>query len=187
MHNVPVPLDVSHYQQLSDDEILNLARDISDLTDEAKDALKLEIARRNLSSEDVQRYATETGILEDSENRRRQKLLNPTFSRNKEFFGRANFVRDNGSGSQEYDATLWFVVFWFPLIPLGAYRVRRRGGWWRNFLIPNIEVVAKLPLNWEQIFRTWLIAVSFLFVSILILPHIWPSLAALAQRLNHRK
>jgi hypothetical protein len=182
-----VPLDVSHYQQLSDDEILNLARDLSNLTDEAKDALNLEISRRNLSADDIQTYATETAILEDSENRQRQKLLSPNLSRNKEFFGRANFVHDDSSGNQQYDATLWFVVFWFPLIPLGAYRVRRKGGWWRNFLIPNIEVVAKLPLNWEQIFRTWLVAVSLLFAAILILPHIWPSFATLAQRLNHRK
>jgi hypothetical protein len=180
-------LDVSHYQQLSDDEILNLARDIGNLTDEAKDALNLEISRRNLSSDDIQTYATETRVLEGVESRRRQKLLNPNFSRNKQFFGRANFVRDDSSGIQEYDATLWFVVFWFPLIPLGAYRVRRGGGWWRNFFIPNVEVVTKLALNWEQILRTWLIAVSVLFAAILILPHILPQLATLAQWFNHRK
>jgi|SRR6185312_11933905 hypothetical protein len=180
-------LDVAYYQQLSDDEILNLARDETNLTVEAKDALKSEISRRNISSGDIQTYEIETRALEDEENSRRQKLLNPTFSRNKEFFGRANFVRDDGSGFQEYDATLWFVVFWFPLIPLGAYRVRRKGRRWRNFLIPDITVVTKLPLNWEQILRTWLIGVSVLFGVILILPYVLPLLGRLAGTLNHRK
>jgi hypothetical protein len=95
---------------------------------------------------------------------------------------------DTTSGFEEYDATLWFVVYWFPLIPLGTYRIKRnrsRERWW-NFN-PDIAILTKLPLNWEQILRTWLIAVSVLFAVILILPHLLPLLTGLANQLNHRK
>lgn len=182
-------LDLSFYQQLSDDEILNLARDEANLTDQAKCALTSELSRRNLSVADVQTYETETRVLEEADERRRLKLLNPRFSQNKKFWGRGNFVANAISGCEEYDATLWFVVFWFPLIPLGTYRVERnqsRERWW-DFLTPDITVVTKLPLNWEQILGTWLIAVSALFVAVLTLPHILPLLFTVGSRLNRTK
>lgn len=182
-------LDVAQYQHLSDDEILNLARDETNLTDEARKALSVELSRRNISLSDIQTYAAETGALETAENHELRKLLAPKVYGNKKFLGKNNFIGDASSGSEEYDATLWFVVYWFPLFPLGTYRVRRnrsRKRWW-NFFNPDIAIVTKLPLNWEQILRTWLIAVPVLFAAILILPHILPFVTGLAGRLNHRR
>lgn len=182
-------LDVAQYQQLSDDEILNLARDQMNLTgDEAREALSVELSRRNISLSDIQTYAAETGALDTAENHQLRKLLAPKVYGNKKFLGRNNFVGDASSGSEEYDATLWFVVYWFPLIPLGTYRVRRNRSpkrWWN--LHRDIAIMTKLPLNWKQILRTWLIAVSVVFAAILILPHIAPFLTGLVGRLNHRR
>ncbi|HEY1264576.1 MAG TPA: hypothetical protein VGF06_13705 [Terriglobales bacterium] len=179
-------MDTSHYQQLSDDEILNIARDEADLTDEAKTALALELSRRNIASADIQTYSAETQVLEAAEEQKRAQLL--ASRHNRKFLGKANFVSDHGSGSEEYDATLWLVAFWFPWVPLGSYRVRRNRAqerWW-NIFDPNITILHKLPLNWEQILRTWLIAACILFAVFLTLPRLLPFIVNLVDHLNHQ-
>ena len=50
-------------------------------------------------------------------------------------------------------ATLFAVVFFMPLIPLGTHRIRKsaiRGG---SMTIQRIE---RLPLRWDQVLRTYL-------------------------------
>lgn len=44
------------YTRLTDDEILHLAEEYDELTDEAKQALDLELHRRNISVADVAAY-----------------------------------------------------------------------------------------------------------------------------------
>ena len=179
--------DLFDYSRFTDDEILNLARDESSLTDEGKAALGAELSRRKITTNDIQMYAAETRALEEAPNRELQKLLAPMPYGNKKFLGRSNLSCDASSGCEEYDATLWLAVFFFPWIPLGTYRLRRdrsREHWWDLF-DPDIEVLEKLPLNWEQIARTWLVALCIVFAAILVFPRILPSLNRL-RRLNHR-
>ena len=87
--------------------------------------------------------------------------------------GKANLQRDLGGQFEQYDSTLWFVVLWFPVFPIGTFTVRR-------FLEPQVGIawpgrkiaIERHPRNWEQILLTWIKATSLLFALTVIVPRI---------------
>ena len=160
------------YQQLTNEEIMSLASQRGDLTDEARLALDCEQRSRNITPQTISSYAAETVRMKQAE------ALNIGIPRThrgigRRFFGKNNYQLDSQFAFEEFDTTLWFVLFWFPLVPLGTYRVRRkrRRSWWRGILgEDDLSVIHKLRRNWEQIFLTWIEAVLITFAILLILP-----------------
>jgi len=62
-----------------------------------------------------------------------------------------------GEQMEEYDATLWFVLFWFPVVPIASYRIRRRvRNWWQGFETGDVTAVERYPRDWNQISATWI-------------------------------
>ena len=77
------------------------------------------------------------------------------------FYGRRNYVPD---GEWEtLDTTKWFACFWFPVLPLGSYTIRRER---RRDIISSmarnlsweetVYILARRPLDLTQVLATYL-------------------------------
>ena len=86
------------------------------------------------------------------------------------YFGKADRVYDPASNIERFRTTVFAMVFFFPLFPTGTYvlQVRNR----RGFFSGEIGVVEKLPLDWGQAIKVWLVAISALLVLLWILQRI---------------
>ena len=40
-------------------------------------------------------------------------------------YGKAGYSVDEDKGLEEFDATLWFCIFWLPIIPIKSYRIQQ--------------------------------------------------------------
>jgi hypothetical protein len=67
---------------------------------------------------------------------------------------------------QEYSATVFAVVFYFPLVPLATYRLFREQDSDRS------EVLRKIDIDWSQVALVWVKALAIV-AGILVL---WPVL-----------
>jgi len=75
----------------------------------------------------------------------------------KKFLGKLNYSCAPASGIEEFETTLWFVMFWLPVIPISGCRIKRElRGKWTNLFARRIWVISKLPRNWNLIFVTWI-------------------------------
>jgi len=98
------------YQSLTDDEVLQIATEREQLTDDARSMLDSELALRKLSIKDVQSQKIAYERAEKLERARLgHKILSQrTFSRRGfgiNFFGKTNVRRDPAGHFEEYDAT----------------------------------------------------------------------------------
>lgn len=153
------------YQNLSEDELLNIAEDRQHLTDEARLALDVELSKRKLSSSNVDAYHSrqETEKQADELKRAVPKFIF-RIGLGQKFLGKSNRQRDPSGGFEKFDSTLWFVVLWFPIFPIGTYTVNRPLTQWLGIRFGAEEVaIKKHPRNWEQILLTWIKAVAVLF------------------------
>ena len=151
------------YEHLTEDELLHLAEERRTLTDEAAMRLDAELRRRGLDHEQVQSYACESEkIAREKKTDVRPRLLHGIGTK---FYGRANHTHDPRRRVQEYDTTLWFVLLFFPVIPLGTYRIKQlfRAAW-NPFASDSVRVLERKALNWEQILVTWIKAVGIVIV-----------------------
>lgn len=81
------------------------------------------------------------------------------------FLGKTNRRRDPSGLFEQYDATLWFVVFWLPVFPIATYTVRRTLERWLGLAWAGSEIaVERRPRNWEQILLTWVKATAVVLV-----------------------
>ncbi len=143
------------YQQLTLDELLNIAQQREQLTDEARCLLDSELARRNISALEIQTFARQIQASERAEERKRTRLIFPYRNRNKQFIGKKNFYRDVRKRIEEFDTTLWFVLG-IPLIPLSSHRIRRHSrNWWTLCPSATIHILKTKPRDWQQILFTW--------------------------------
>jgi len=144
-----------NYQHLTLDELLNLAQDRDELTDEARLQLEAELAARKVTGQEIESYARETAAQERVKQRRTERSSFLYETRNKQFLGKNNRYHDPRERIEEFDTTLWFTV-WIPIIPLGSYRIRRRfRKWWNPCPIGKLHILGTRPLDWKQIFLTW--------------------------------
>ena len=146
------------YEAKTDEELLRLALDSKQLTSEASVALDAELARRRIGSsgqlaefrDEEQQYevqqATEIGRL---------FLVHPSGIGRKRF-GKAEYIFTAETGMERFKTTVFIVLFWFPLIPTGTYLVERR----REFVSAEITVLEKIPLDWEQVLKVWVVAAA---------------------------
>jgi hypothetical protein len=152
------------YSHLTADELLHLAEAREQLTDEARLALDSELSRRSLSPSDIDCYRVERETADKAD---KLKRATPSYIHNvglgKIFLGKTKRHRDSEKLVEQYDTTLWFVVFWFPLFPIATFTVRRDLERWLGFTVASDAVVIERhPRNWEQILLTWVKASALL-------------------------
>lgn len=166
---------VPEYQSLTDDEILHLAEQREQLTEDARLVLEGELQRRRLSSSDVDSYKTERVALENAyELKRLTRFYIRNVGLGKKFLGKTNRHRDPSGDFEQYDSTLWFVALWFPIFPIATYTVRRNlERWWGGVSASKERPLERHPRNWEQILLTWTKAVLVLWAIVLLLRHPW--------------
>ena len=156
------------YQALTDDEILLIAADRENLVDEARQAIDMEMHRRNLSSNDIGPYQAHIEKAEMQEQIGNLPFLVP-YGIGKILFGKRARIVDPKAIWEEFDTTLWVVIFWMPLIPVCTYRIRRRvsklsllGPWRMN----TFEALNRRGLDWRMVLTTWALFIATIFVLI---------------------
>lgn len=171
------------YSHLTDEEVLNIADDYDDLTIEAKQNLAAELRRRNLSLADVTAYHEETIALADRPDPNLFTAhVSLPYGIGKKFLGKLDYSLDTQSQFEEFETTLWFVMFWFPLIPISGCRIKRDVGRdWRHGFTRRIWIVSKLPRNWNLILVTWIKGCLILLALDLLVRFLPPLLAKLPK------
>lgn len=155
MRQMEAASTAEHYRELDDDALLRIAADRKDLTPEAAMALDAELSSRHLGHSQVEQVISDDKRYDQEEARR-----NPPIKRGprhsgafgSEYYGSKNVQQR--MTAEIYTATLFLAILWFPLIPLGTYRLIHASSehwWWRS----DPKVLEKLPLNWKQIRNIW--------------------------------
>jgi hypothetical protein len=148
-------MSLPDYKLLTRDELLNLAQQRDQLTDEGRLALDTEIATRNVGPNEIQSYARETLAQKRIEERRTGRSRYFYETRYKRFLGKKNRQLDLRRRVEEFDTTLWFVVG-IPFVPLASYRIRRRfRRWWNPCPATQLHILETRPRDWKQILLTW--------------------------------
>jgi len=158
---------VRSYAGKSDEELLRLQLDSEKLTLEASAALTGELAKRRIGSTDS------INAFRDLEVKRKEELSKQTgnlfftsrLGVGRWHFGKADRVYDSAAGIERFRTTIFIVLLFFPAIPTGSYLVEKR----RGFLSRKLRVLKKLPLDWEQILKVWVVAALGLLGVILVL------------------
>lgn len=149
---------------LTEDELLHLAGETAQLTEDAKMALDAELRRRDLSAQKIQAYEAESAAEEDAGRLRRaapRTISHGSFG--KRFFGKADRRRDPSGTFELYESTLWFVFLWLPVYPIASFTVRCELERWLGMTFAADPIaVERHPRNWEQILLTWVKAAAIL-------------------------
>jgi hypothetical protein len=143
------------YRNKADKELLRLALTPEDLTPEANVALKSELARRRIDSKMYLDTARQEEKERKAENDRSLGTLGfiPHFGVGRMRFGKGNRFYDPETGLERFKTTVFVVLFWFPLIPRGTYLVERK-----RTLPDEVSGLERLPLDWEQVLKVWVVA-----------------------------
>jgi hypothetical protein len=143
------------YRNKTDKELLRLALTPEELTPEANTALKSELSRRRIDSGTHLDAARQEEEDRKAENNRSLGTLGfiPHFGVGRMRFGKGNRLYDSETGLERFKTTVFVVLFWFPLIPTGTYLVERN-----RVLRDKVSGLEKLPLDWEQVLRVWIVA-----------------------------
>jgi hypothetical protein len=142
------------YQSKTDDELLRLELVSEQLTPEANDALKGELSRRLINGTDRL-----SAFREQESQRKTEQAANPgrlfsIYSIGRRRFGKAGYVYNSETGMERFTTTVFVVLLYFPFIPTGTYLAERKRGFFSN----PITFLEKLPLDWEQVLKVWVVA-----------------------------
>jgi hypothetical protein len=163
---------MQRYQHLTRDELMRLALERDELTEEAQLALDAEISSRQITSVDLSSFRAES-LAAQTEQDRKIGPITTSAHIGKNFLGRKNLSQDPRLRIEEFDTTLWFFALWFPIFPIGTYRIRRlyRRRW--SFCTSDaIHVLQKYRgRDWEQILVTWIKAMLALLLLRLLVPY----------------
>jgi hypothetical protein len=154
------------YQRRTDEELLRLAFDRTQLTPEASSILNDELSRRRINT--TERLA----VLNAEEEQRKDEQRNDAgklfvihpYGIGRRRFGKAERVYNPETGMERFRTTVFVVLFWLPLIPTGTFLVERE----RSFLSNQMTVLKRLPLDWEQVLKVWVVASASLLALIWI-------------------
>jgi hypothetical protein len=113
-----------------------------------------ELARRNLTPADVERYIAVS---------ERSKLRDEVIERGGgyrsfglQFFG-GSYLNEADKKANIQLRTKWFTISGIPLIPISSYRFKCTSSSGKRFLTNTPQrVVDRVPLNWAQVFMTWI-------------------------------
>ncbi len=155
------------YETEPDEELLRLALDSEHLTQEASAVLSGELSRRGISG--TERLTA----FRDEEEQRKEKLAgNPgslfllhPYGIGRKRLGKAGRIYSPETGVERFRTTVFVVLFWLPLIPTGSYLVERK----RKFPSNEMTILKKLPLDWDQVLKVWVVAATILLALILVI------------------
>jgi len=150
------------YEAKTDDELLRLAADASDLTPEANMALNFELSKRRLNQSERMESFRRDELQRKEDLRKDPGKLWTLRGIGRKRFGKADFSYDSETGLEQFKTTIFIVVAYFPLIPTGTFRIERKREWFSN----RMTVLERLPLDWEQILKVWVVAVGSVFAMI---------------------
>ena len=154
------------YETKTDDELLRLALDISQLTSDAAAILNSELAKRRINGTEQLndfRREEEDRKVELDKNPGSLFFLHP-YGIGRKRFGKAEYVYSSETGKERFKTTVFVVLFWLPLIPSGTYLVERK----RDFLTNQLTILERLPLDWEQVLKVWIVTAGSLLALIWI-------------------
>jgi hypothetical protein len=156
---------IAEYSGKSDDELLRLALNKEELTPEAQFALSGELTKRRLNSPERLEAARQDEAARKAEIERDpgKQFLLPTFGVGRMRFGKAARSYDASTGLEQFKTTVFVVLLWLPLIPIGTYLVERQPE-----LSDELHSLEKLPLDWEQVLKVWVVAAGCLLALIWI-------------------
>jgi hypothetical protein len=148
---------MADYQHLTADELLHLAEERGQLTQEARLTLDGELNRRKLSPSDIDSYRVQREAADKADRlKRAARSYTYNVSLGRKFLGQTNRRRDASGLFEEYETTRWFVVLWFPIFPIATFTVKRELERWMGLTVASSEVaIERHPRNWEQILLTW--------------------------------
>ena len=160
------------YEIKTDEELLRLALDQDQLTPEAAAALASELSKRGIDG--TERL---NSFREEEEERKAEQDKKPRplffiepwgvgFRR----FGKADCILLSKTGRERFRTTVFVVLFWFPFIPTRTYLAERSSRTGKTIFMK------KLPLDWEQILKVWIVAVASLLSLVLLLRELLPRL-----------
>ena len=154
------------YASRTDEELLWLCVHDSELTPEAREMLTAEMSRRGLTQGQANDLRSERAF---EEKVAKKKAEAAKLSRSgRAHFGKANRVLLPNTKRERFTTTFFFLFIFFPLVPLGTYRVERLKKDWRHKII----ILERLPLDWEQVLRVWVVA-SAILLAVTIAVKLW--------------
>lgn len=77
-------------------------------------------------------------------------------------FGKADYSYNSDTGLEQFRTTIFVVIIYFPLIPIGTFLIEKK----RSLSSNRMTVLERLPLDWEQILKVWIVAVGIVFALI---------------------
>ena len=151
-----VAFDPASYEQMSDGDLMRIAMDRDELTPEALSALDAQLASRGLKEQDLRDFADtyRAAVAKDIQERSRfyRNRTLPWTGSYYGYYGKRDLVTMHNR--EQFQTTLWFCLFWIPLIPYGSYIVHRTTTTWLG-LFDDVRKIRKVPMDWEQVFKTW--------------------------------
>ena len=134
-----------YYETLTDAALLNLARE-GGFTEEAQRVFAEELKRRNLNDADLKRYIARGDHIKLREEAEERGMRSRGLGL--QFFGR-RFLSDSDREANIQLRTKFVALGGIPLIPIASYRFKCTG--YRE----QGRVIDRVPLNWTQVFITW--------------------------------
>lgn len=160
----------AEYKTKSDEELLRIHFDAADLTEEARIALAAEMRSRQVNTSQT----IATFRKEEQQRRKDDELERVKFDPRKVFgfrFGKADYEYDPETGIETFTTTLFLNLSSIPIIPFGTYRVEKKKG-----LRFDYRIIKKLPLNWQQVLRSWsysaIVILAAIGFAILVIPRL---------------
>ncbi len=157
-----------HYRELDDEELLRLSLEQPRLTQEAAEALGAEISRRGFSRSDAEVVAEADREYGENIDRTRRRSVGFDHAEYTGFYGCWHIEK---KGRIElYTATKFFCPFYFPLIPLGTYRIFRKSerSRWDWLFGRDSRIRERIPLDWQQVLWIWCKGALVLYALILL-------------------
>jgi hypothetical protein len=158
------------YENMSNGQLLQTANE-GGLVDEAKQALADELRRRNLKKSDLVRHKESPRVRLRREATERRVPLSGYGGTGLFFFGR-HYLTPADKEADIQLRTKWVAFSYLPLIPLASYRFKCKQQGWKFFHWTDQVVLNRVPLNWDQVFLTWLKA-SPVYIVVLALLCLW--------------
>jgi hypothetical protein len=155
----------AQYRALSDEAITQLASE-GGLRPEADEALRAEMRRRSIGSNDVRSL----GVKQRKAKLQMQVGNNPYSYRGNGLQLRGDkILNDTDKYRGTTVATRWIVLFYMSIVPIGSYRIKRsvdgKG---------NPQIVGKVKLQWDQVYAGWKItALVMLAITCALLAFFW--------------
>src|SRR5438270_2410905 len=142
---------------MSDGDLMRIAMDRAELTPEALAALEAQLSARGLSEAQQRAFAItyHAAVAAEIKEMGGQRRTLPWTGSYYGYYGKRDVVKMHNR--EQYQTTKWFCLFWIPLIPLGTYIVHRTTTTWLG-LFDDVRALRKVPLDWEQVFKTWAVA-----------------------------